>query len=146
MNELLPEPNGWAGVLDRSQQLPRVYVGIPHRIRRLLPTLEPLIQSLYEGADVFCPFYYPGQWECTGPDNIRRSLWYLAVIPDDGIIGRGLLEEMRLAVAQHREISLLFQNKPFNVCAVPFEVIGQDWTYYARLQDSSRSSMQEAQI
>jgi len=114
----------------------RVYVSLPNRCRRtMLSRWSGTILCLYDGAQVFAPQYSWGEWQDRGQDQIRASTWFLVLVPDDGVIGRGVYAEVKVALKHFREITVLFQGKPQNVTEMPFEVISQtNFIEYARLK------------
>ena len=121
---------GFAGLPQHDEEVgmsgDRVYVSLPNRCRRtLLPRWIGTVIRLYSGAQVYAPRYAWGEWERRGPENITSSTWFLVLVPDDGIVGCGVVSEVAIALEHFREITVLHQGRPQNVTEMPFEVISQ---------------------
>lgn len=102
----------------------------------MLESLRPTIAALFSDADIVAPRYRPGQWESSGPDHIRAATWVLVVVPDDGIVGKGVWTETEFALKEKREVSLLHRGRVSNVCEMPFvRVEGGWWDCYGSLRE-----------
>ena len=127
-----------------TRDIRRVYLAVPSR-HVLSPTDIAVVERLFDGAEVYAPRYGVYEWQRVGPERIRRSMWYCAWIPEDGIVGRGPFEEIALALRYHREVTIVVHGVPHNVTSQPFEIHNREnWREYARLKSDIPSSLETA--